>query len=235
MNVGETLISMAERLKVAMVITGAADSEGHLSIIYANEEAAALFGYGSSSEMSGLDVRRLMEQEHSDKHAQYVKHGRRRGRIMGEWRDLIAQRADGSPVQVQGNVAEIKDEDAHFFVAIFRDRTEQVEREAALKTALEDSEKHKLDAMAVSVELREALYKEKRLTGQISLLRQIYGGTIGLIMMMGVLIVASWVTGHGENNKDALAMIERVLLVLTGILGSAMASVFDPRSKQEEG
>ncbi len=47
--------------------------------------------------------------------------------------------------------------------------------------------------------------------------------------MLGLLIITSWVTGNNEA-KDSLAMIERVLLVLTGILGSAMASVFDSRN-----
>lgn len=46
--------------------------------------------------------------------------------------------------------------------------------------------------------------------------------------MLGLLIITSWITGNNEA-KDSLAMIERVLLVLTGILGSAMASVFDSR------
>lgn len=52
---------------------------------------------------------------------------------------------------------------------------------------------------------------------------------MGLVVMLGVLVVASWLTG--TTDKDALSMIERVLLVLTGILGSAMASVFDSRNK----
>ncbi len=52
---------------------------------------------------------------------------------------------------------------------------------------------------------------------------------VGLIAMLGLLIITSWVTGNNEA-KDSLAMIERVLLVLTGILGSAMASVFDSRN-----
>ena len=75
--------------------------------------------------------------------------------------------------------------------------------------------------------------KEKKLTGQITLLRQIFAGTVGLVGMLGLLIVASWLTGNQENNKDALAMIERVLLVMTGILGSAMASVFDSKNKPD--
>lgn len=234
MNVGDTLKMMGDRLKVAMVVTEGADTDGNLTVIYANEEAAELFGYQRGSDMNGLDVRRLMPQHHSDKHADYIKHGRGRGRIMGEWRDLIGQRADGSPVQIQGNVAEIKDDDERFYVAIFRDRTDQVDREAALEAALKDAEALRLEAEGHKKVAEESLLKERRLSGQISLLRQIYGGTVGLIVMMGVLIIASWVTGHGENNKDALAMIERVLLVLTGILGSAMASVFDTRGKRDE-
>jgi hypothetical protein len=47
--------------------------------------------------------------------------------------------------------------------------------------------------------------------------------------MLGALLVAQWATGI--TDPDGLAMVERVLLVLTGILGSAMASVFDSRNR----
>jgi hypothetical protein len=49
--------------------------------------------------------------------------------------------------------------------------------------------------------------------------------------MLGVLVMAQWATG--TSDPDGLAMVERVLLVLTGILGSAMASVFDSRNRVE--
>ncbi len=71
----------------------------------------------------------------------------------------------------------------------------------------------------------------KRLSGQINLLRQIFAGTIGLVVMLGILVVAQWATG--TTDPDGLAMVERVLLVLTGILGSAMASVFDSRNRDQ--
>jgi len=78
----------------------------------------------------------------------------------------------------------------------------------------------------------DGLLRQKRLSGQITLLRQIFAGTVGLIMMLGMLIVAQWATG--TTDPDGLAMIERVLLVLTGILGSAMASVFDSRNRVQD-
>jgi hypothetical protein len=59
-------------------------------------------------------------------------------------------------------------------------------------------------------------------------LRQLFQGTIGLVVMLGIMVVASWFTG--TTDKEALSMIERILLVLTGILGSAVASVFDSRN-----
>ena len=75
----------------------------------------------------------------------------------------------------------------------------------------------------------DGLLRQRRLSGQITLLRQIFAGTIALVVMLGVLVVAQWATG--VSDPDGLAMVERVLLVLTGILGSAMASVFDSRHR----
>jgi PAS domain S-box-containing protein len=242
MNVKETLEMMGERLAIAMVVCGAPDDEGNLNILYANPPASMIFGYPDSRQLHGLDVRKLMPQDHADRHRGYVKSGRRSpSGIMGQWRDLVGVRRDGSPIQIQANVAEIRDDDEHFLVAIFRDRTGDSERESRLQSALDESsrlkelaESARAEAESAREEAQGALLKERRLTGQISLLKQIYTGTIGLIVMMGMLIVASWVTGHGEKNKDALAMIERVLLVLTGILGSAMASVFDTRGRRDD-
>jgi len=88
------------------------------------------------------------------------------------------------------------------------------------------------EANDAKLQAQEGLLKQKRLSGQITLLRQIFGGTVGLIIMLGMLIVAQWATG--TTDPDGLAMIERVLLVLTGILGSAMASVFDSRNRGTE-
>jgi len=186
----------------------------------------------------------LMPESISKSHQSHVKaykdradlnsaHTIRRGSIMGSWRNLEGTKLDGSLISLQANVADIQNSDERYFVAIFRDRTSEVEYENTLKANIEEITNLRKEAEDAKDKAENALLKEKKLTGQITLLRQIFAGTVGLVGMLGLLIVASWLTGNQENNKDALAMIERVLLVMTGILGSAMASVFDSKNKPD--
>ena len=246
MRVIETLEQMGNRLQVALIVGSVpVDGSGDIQIIYGNGPAAAMFGFPSAMSMEGMDVRSLMPKDIAVDHRRFV--GRyvdqanggsvRQSSIMGNWRSLDAVRKDGSTVPVQANVADIRNSEERYFVAIFRDRTEEVKREqeleeasAKMKAALEEAQEARRDAEDAKKQAEESLYKQKRLSGQISLLRQIYGGTIGLVVLLGVLVVASWITG--TTDKDALSMIERVLLVLTGILGSAMASVFDSKARE---
>jgi len=245
MQVIETLEMMGERLQVAMVVCEfPKNNSGDLEILYANAPASYLFGYASPKTMKGLDVRTLMPEQIARGHQGHVQeytsradkesaHTVRRGSIMGSWRNLEAVRQDGSLVSLQANVADIKNSEERYFVAIFRDRTSEVDYENTLKANIEEIEKLREASEDAKTKAENALLKEKKLTGQITLLRQIFAGTVGLVGMLGALIVASWLTGNQEHNKDALAMIERVLLVMTGILGSAMASVFDSKNKPD--
>lgn len=249
MTVLETLKYMGERVRIAMVIGAVpTDKSGEISILYANHPATTLFGYRTSEELEGRDVKTLMPKDISDHHDGYVKkytdreaHGGviRQGSIMGSWRDLTAVKANGETVPVKANVADIKNSEERYFLALFIDRSEEVKRSQELEKAVQELEAQKIEleesrkvAEALQKSAEDKLLKEKRLSGQITLLRQIFLGTVGLVAMLGALIIASWVTGNAES-KDALAMIERVLLVMTGILGSAMASVFDSRKKEE--
>ena len=243
MNVIDTLEYMGDRLQVCMVVGSVPkDKSGDISIIYANGPAAALFGYASAKQLTGMDVRTLMPPDISKDHrgfvSSYVERANggaiSRSSIMGSWRELTAIRKDGAPVPVSANVADIRNSEERYFVALFKDRTDEVRREAELVEAIETAEKLREQADDLREEAEKArklaedgALKQKRLAGQINLLRQIFGGTMALVVMLGVLVVASWLVG--TTDKDALSMIERVLLVLTGILGSAMSSVFDSR------
>ena len=242
MRVIETLEMMGERLQIAIVVCEYPNDEsGDLCIKYANYPAASLFGYGHQ-EMVSLDIRTLMPQEISQKHQGYVRgyqnlqNGQRRHGIMGSWRCLEAVRKDGTLVSLKANVADIKNSEERYFVAVFADRTDEVLKEEQLQKTIKENE-HNLELLKELQTKSEmerdkaeaALLQEKKLTGQITLLRQLFNGTVGLVTMLGLLIITSWITGNNEA-KDSLAMIERVLLVLTGILGSAMASVFDSRN-----
>ena len=247
MRVIETLEAVGERLQFAMVIgTVPTDGSGHIELLYANAPAASLFGYPGGKSMAGMDVRDLMPEEYSRDHkarvSDYVSRAngghRLASGIMGSWRALEAKRRDGSLVPVYANVADIRNTEERYFLAVFKDRSKEKEHEDSLRGAIEKAEalaaeanKARLEAERAKAAAEDSLLRQKRLSGQISLLRQIFTGTIMLVVMLGVLVVGQWVSG--VTDPDGLAMVERVLLVLTGILGSAMASVFDSRNRVE--
>lgn len=247
MNVIETLSEMGDRLQVAMVVGSVPlDGTGDIEILYANAPAAALFGYPSPYSMKGMDVRNLIPPEIAKDHrsivAGYVEKANggtvRTSSVMGSWRALFGVRKDGSQVALQVNVADIRNSEERYFVGMFRDRTRELQVENDLQNALKQAEEEaerslalKRAAEAAQAAAEDSLLKQKRLSGQITLLRQIFHGTVGLVCLLGFLVAVSWATG--TTDKDALSMIERVLLVLTGILGSAMSSVFDSRHKAD--
>lgn len=251
MTVLETLQMVGDRLQVALVICGFPDEDGEVSVLHANIPAAYIFGFQQTRDMVGLDIKSFMPEHIAEQHADYVKayiaryaqtggHVVNQSGIMGSWRALSAKRCDGSTVHIHANVADIKNSEERYLVAVFRDRSDDIDREVQMEHLVEElakakelAEQSREEAVALKDKAEEALLKERKLTAQVTLLRQIFTGTVGLVGMLGVLIVASWVTGNKES-KDALAMIERVLLVMTGILGSAMASVFDSRGKSAD-
>ena len=240
----ETLDQVADRLQIAMVVGSVpGDGSGDIRVVVANASAATLFGYASGTSMVDMDVRALMPSHVSATHRSWVdgyvsRNHRSATGIMGSWRNLDAVRRDGQTVPVQANVADIRNSEERYFVAVFRDRTEEVRAAAQLQQAIDEA--HHLQSVAETAR-REAdearkvaedgLLRQKRLSGQIMLLRQIFLGTVGLVVMLGLLIATQWFTGRAD--PDGLAMVERVLLVLTGILGSAMASVFDSRNRPD--
>ena len=241
MRVIETIEYIGERAQIAMVVGSVpTDGSGNIEIIYANGPAVALFGYPSQKSMIGLDVRSLMPQkiarDHKDNVSSYVERANggkvRTSSIMGAWRQLEAVRADGTLAAVAANVCDVRNSEERYFLAFFKDRSVEVEKQKELEAMIEIAEAATKEANDAKLQAQEGLLKQKRLSGQITLLRQIFGGTVGLIIMLGMLIVAQWATG--TTDPDGLAMIERVLLVLTGILGSAMASVFDSRNRGTE-
>lgn len=248
MNLRETLTQVADRLQIAFVIGSVPqDDSGDILLLHANAAAASLFGYPDPTSMRGLDVRALMPPEVAAGHQGHVggyvdRVKRREGRmkastIMGAWRNLEGVRRDGSRVHLAGNVADIVNSEERFFVAIFRDRTVEVEAEERMAEAAERANelRHAAEAAAREAEQARAaaedgLLRQQRLSGQVTLLRQIFTGTVGLVVMLGLLVVAQWSTG---SQGEGLSMIKDVLLVLTGILGSAMASVFDSRKQPD--
>jgi len=106
--------------------------------------------------------------------------------------------------------------------------------EAAKATA--EAEKGRAEELQrVAEEARQAAerdaFVQRKLSVQTELFRTLFHGVIGLVVMVAALTVFSWITN--KNEKDSLAMFERILLVLTGMLGTAVASIFDARRGEE--
>jgi len=199
MQVIDTIRYMADRVQIAMVIGDVpTDGSGNVSILYANEQACELFGYTKASDMVGCDVRSLMAPEIANGHkghvAGYVAQSKTKGgtmmlrankdRIMGTWRNLQGVRLDGSSIEIQAHVADIKNEKEQYFVGFFRDRTEEMQREEELSKALGDAHDARNDAQVRLAQLDVAwgdleiaktkaeagLQRQETLTKQVSLL-----------------------------------------------------------------
>lgn len=275
MHVLNTLRYIGDRLQIALVVGSVpTDGSGDIHILYANAPAARLFGYGSGSEMGGQDVRSLMPPEISRVHRNHVggylaqssQHGTvairaNKERIMGSWRNLKGVQLDGSLVDLQANVADIRNpdgegEDERYFVAIFRDRTEEVQREVELQEALEkaceakaEAEKSAVEAESAREDAEKALQKQDDLSNQVSLLltnmtsfrsrlrpdaeaprgfakRHWYGLTGLAIAVVSALVLV------GMYSSAPITLVERVLLVFCGVLGTSLASVLMPRRSE---
>lgn len=75
---------------------------------------------------------------------------------------------------------------------------------------------------------------DKRVLHKISILRLIFTGITALMGFLGILVVINW-SQPGAVDKDQIGATffqtsKDILLVLSGILGSAMANVFDAKS-----
>lgn len=245
MNVRETLEVLSDRLQVAMVVCEH-DGQSSLKVVLVNNSAAVLFGYPTSRAMLGLDVKSLMPQKYAQHHDGHIKkHMDRRGgivhhsTIMGQWRELEAVGQNGEEIPVLANVADVQNSEERFFVAIFQDRRPMEKQKKELQDATlnmaaakEQAEQARAEAEEARQQAEANLLRQKKLSTQVNLLRQIFGATVGLVVLLAVLVVVGW--NYGEHDKESLAMFERILLVLTGMLGSAMAGVFETRAKEKD-
>lgn len=245
MKVIEVLETLSDRLMVAMVICEH-DGQSSLRVVLANNPAATIFGYPSSQAMVGLDVKALMPSKYAEHHDSHIgKHMAKReglvhkSSIMGQWRELEALSQSGEKIPVLANVADVKNSTERYFVAIFQDRRKEQEEKAKLETAMlemaaakEQAEQLREEAEQAKAIAEDNLHRQQKLSAQVTLLRQIFGGTVGLIVLLAVLVVIGW--NSGQYELESLAMFERILLVLTGMLGSAMAGVFDSRNGKDD-
>ena len=233
-----------ERLQIPAAVCR--DLGGDLEVLGANIPCAGLFGFPKAESMLSSKLGDLLPQL---------------GVLdLNKWRDFDGVRRDGTFIPVALNLTGAGDEDECYILAVFYDRTSNVAeakrredertREVTALTAAQratqealdeadaareeaeaaraDSEKLRVQADSARQEAEERLLKQQRLSGQMNLLRQVFIGTLVLVFMLGVLIVAQWVT---SGSLEGLTMIKDILLVMTGILGSAMASMFDSRNR----
>lgn len=91
-----------------------------------NPQAEKLFGY-ASVEMTGRNVSMLMPQPYRDQHDGYLTRYRETGekRIIGQGREVIGQRKDGSTFPMDLAVAEMQIGHRKMFTGVVRDITER--------------------------------------------------------------------------------------------------------------
>lgn len=216
---------------------------GGVEVVAVNVPCAGVFGAPKVGTMAGARLESLVPgYDHA---------------IMDRWCDCDGVRIDGTPFPVSITVTEVRDDDEHYLLAVFYDRSvsvAQAERHEAdrvrevealviaqreTQAALEAADAARTDAetsRSESERLRAAaearLLDQQRLSGQMNLLRQVFAGTVVMVVLLGALVVAQWATG---GNAEGLTMVKDILLVMTGILGSAMASMFDSRNRSPNG
>jgi len=73
-----------------------------------------------------------------------------------------------------------------------------------------------------------------KLQGQVSIVRLVFAGICGLLLATLITAVASWYTPKANlSTEKVIALAERILLVLTGILSSVVAGFGDNRGNGE--
>lgn len=99
--------------------------------------------------------------------------------------------------------------------------------EALARAAVAEAEVARLNK-GIALEIAAA---DRRSARKLSMLRLIFMGIAALMGYLGALTLINWYV-PGSVDKDGIGtsyfqMSKDILLVMTGILGSAMASVFD--------
>jgi hypothetical protein len=102
--------------------------------------------------------------------------------------------------------------------------------DALARAAVAEAEVARLNK-GIALEIASA---DRRSTRKLDMLKVIFTGISTLMLFLGLLTLVNWyVPGSVDSDGIGVAyfqMSKDLLLVMTGILGSAMASVFDSRS-----
>ena len=102
--------------------------------------------------------------------------------------------------------------------------------DALTRAAVAEAEVARLNK-GIALEIAAA---DRRSTRKLDMLKVIFTGISTLMLFLGLLTLVNWYV-PGSVDADGIGtsyfqMSKDLLLVMTGILGSAMASVFDSRS-----
>lgn len=102
--------------------------------------------------------------------------------------------------------------------------------DALTRAAIAEAEVARLNK-GIALEIAAA---DRRSTRKLDMLKVIFTGISTLMLFLGLLTLVNWYV-PGSVDADGIGtsyfqMSKDLLLVMTGILGSAMASVFDSRS-----
>jgi hypothetical protein len=102
--------------------------------------------------------------------------------------------------------------------------------DALARAAIAEAEVARLNK-GIALEIAAA---DRRSTRKLDMLKVIFTGISTLMLFLGLLTLVNWYV-PGSVDADGIGtayfqMSKDLLLVMTGILGSAMASVFDSRS-----
>jgi hypothetical protein len=105
--------------------------------------------------------------------------------------------------------------------------------DALARAAIAEAEVVRLNK-GIAIEIAAA---DRRSTRKLDMLKVIFTGISSLMLFLGILTFINWYV-PGSVDTDGIGtnyfqMSKDILLVMTGILGSAMASVFDSRSSGE--
>ena len=270
MRVLDTLRYLGDRVQLSVIVGSVpTDGSGDVSIVYANDIASDLFGYGSGVAMTGEDVRKLMPAEIAREHKSFVggylaESNKSSGtlllrsrpkRIMGSWRNLKGVRLDGTLVDLQANVADIKNEGERYFIAFFRNRTEEVAQEEALREALdkaqsaqEEAERLAADNEKARKDAEDALKRQDDLSNQVNLLlnnlmsfsnnkpateevdptakaREVRPWLLSSVALAATILLIVAV----QSQVPAALLVEEALLVLAGALSVTTATTLTKR------
>ena len=172
------------------------------TIIFANEKVESVFGY-RPEELTGTSLEKLIPERFRQPHTSH-QHGffaEPTHRPMGVGKTLFALRKDGAELPVEINLSALESEEEVIVSAAIRDISDRVEREQALRAALEEVERLKLRLEDENRFLREEISQTVaggELVGESGRMRQV-GVLISQVAPTDSTVLILGETGTGKQ------------------------------------